>query len=594
MAYGNGDVWMIGDFTALRPPGTASGTDERPADYFAALKASTGAPDPAIDDTHVFSGQSSGLPLTNGAVAVSPDGSTVYVGGSFTSVDGQPRDHLAAFSTSTGVLLPWNPDVGGKVSAIAARGDVVYIGGSFARVGGVAVGSNFAALDATSGAPLSWGTGTPPSFDDTVDALAVNSDGSQVVVGGYFSHVDGLAQSPDGTTIYNKAAIIGGVTSTTPGALEPMPADAAAVPPGIDTDRVNGCSSDVKDIVLDSGIAYLADEGTGIGCFDGTWAVRLRNGSLKWVNRCLGATQAIEVVGDYLYKGSHAHDCASKNTNGDPANFPQLPHHAVRHLLSESLSNGFLGPWYPNTNAGPNLGPRAMATDGSQLYVGGDFTTVNGKAQQGIARFTDTNDSATPRPLPPSVTSVQTGVVAVTALAPVDRDDPDLVMELFRKGGSSPIASKAVESLFWRQPVVRWTLTGQSPGSRPIFEVRAVERYGSYASPLSSPATVRVDCGRPSFVRAGIVSIGVERDRHHSRHVRVRVCAARAMRISFDVTRGHHVLARRRARMVRAGNHTVTLAIKRRVSKGHARARIEFFRAAHHRVVHRSVYLPKR
>ena len=215
------------------------------------------------------------------------------------------------------------------------------------------------------------GLGDTPSFDDTVDALAVSSDGSQVVVGGYFSHVDGLAQSADGTTVYNKAAIVGGVTSSTPGALEPMPADGMAVPPGTDSARINGCSSDVKDVVISGGVAYLANEGTGIDCFDGTWAVNLGGGSLKWVNRCSGATQAVEVVGAYLYKGSHTPRLPVAATPTAIRELPQVAHHAVRHLLSENLSNGFLGPWYPNTNAGPNLGPRAMATDGRQLYVGG-------------------------------------------------------------------------------------------------------------------------------------------------------------------------------------------------------------------------------
>jgi hypothetical protein len=29
-----------------------------------------------------------------------------------------------------------------------------------------------------------------------------------------------------------------------------------------------------------------------------------------------------------------------------------------------------------------------MATDGTNLWVGGEFTTVNNKAQQGLTRFT--------------------------------------------------------------------------------------------------------------------------------------------------------------------------------------------------------------
>jgi fibronectin type 3 domain-containing protein len=503
MAYGNGDIWMVGDFTTLRPPGDALGTGEQPADYFAALKASTGAVDPAIDDTHTFAGQPAGsLPLTNGSVAVSPDGSTVYVGGSFTSVDGQPRDHVAAFSTTTGALTSWNPDAGGPVSAIATSGDVVYLGGAFAKVGGVARADLAAVSSTGTGAVLSWGSGTQPGTDNTVDALAVTADGSQVVAGGYFDQVDGLTQSADGTTTYNKAVIIGGIGSASAGDLEPMPAD-TTVPPGTDSNN-DGCVSDVKDVVISAGVAYFADEGTGGGCFDGTWAVTLSDGSLVWVNRCLGATQVVEVVGNYLYKGSHAHDCQENNTNGpvsnDPANFPQVPENQARHLLSENLSNGYLGPWYPFTNAGPNLGPRAMATDGSQLYVGGDFTLVNHVGQQGIARFTTTNDYPTPKPAAPVAVSAGPGAVNVYAQAPVDLDDVDLTMELFRDAGTTPIASTKVTSYFWQQPVVGFTDSGLALGSQHTYRVEAVETYGTGSSPMSAAsAKVTVSNGSTGY-----------------------------------------------------------------------------------------------
>ena len=69
-------------------------------------------------------------------MAVSPDGTTVYVGGSFTTVDGKPRNHIAAFSTTTGALLSWNPDVERPGRPIATFGNNVYIGGSFTKVSG--------------------------------------------------------------------------------------------------------------------------------------------------------------------------------------------------------------------------------------------------------------------------------------------------------------------------------------------------------------------------------------------------------------------------------------------------------------------------
>jgi len=502
MTYANGDIFMVGDFTSLRPPGDALGTGEVSSPYFGALNASTGALDPAIQ-THVFAGQTSGLPLTHGVVAPSPDGSTIYVGGAFTTVDGQPRNHIAAFSTSTGALLPWAPNVSAAVNAIAAVGNVVYIGGSFAKVNKTAVGPDLAALSASTGAIVPWGSGTGPSTDNTVDAMAVTPDGSQVVIGGYFDQVDGLTQSADGTTRYNKAAIIGGVTSATPGALEPMPADNVAVPLGTSKAPVNGCSSDVKSAVISNGVVYLGDEGTGGGCFDGVWAANLSNGSLVWVNRCLGATQILAVIGNYVYKGSHAHNCQENNTNGpvsnDPANFPQVATNQARHLLSLNTSNGFLGPWYPFSNAGTNLGPRAMATDGSQLYVGGDFTTMNHVGQQGIARFTPTSDYPTPKPDGPVAVDAGPGTVNIYAVPPVDLDDTQLTMELFRDGGSTPIASQTVTSYFWKQPTVVFSDSGLAAGSQHTYQVEAVPTSGSPGSSLSRGATVQVQNGSTSY-----------------------------------------------------------------------------------------------
>ena len=107
--------------------------------------------------------------------------------------------------------------------------------------------------------------------------------------------------------------------------------------------------------------------------------------NLVWQNDCLGATQALVVINGYLFKGSHAHDCAYA-----PGGFPQVSNSSgnlvTYHLLDQSLTDGSLAHWTPSTNA-TVLGPRAMATDGKQLFAGGDFTTVNGKPQQGFARF---------------------------------------------------------------------------------------------------------------------------------------------------------------------------------------------------------------
>src|SRR5205823_4352346 len=74
---------------------------------------------------------------TGGAVnTFAVDGSTVYVGGAFTTVGGAARAGLAAVDTS-GSLTSWNPGAtGGAVNSLAVLGSTIYVGGSFTNLGG--------------------------------------------------------------------------------------------------------------------------------------------------------------------------------------------------------------------------------------------------------------------------------------------------------------------------------------------------------------------------------------------------------------------------------------------------------------------------
>ena len=174
--------------------------------------------------------------------------------------------------------------------------------------------------------------------------IAVAPDDSSVLVGGYFTTV--------GPTSQPQQAI--DATDPTTGINQPWAANIVPYNPP-------ACVSDVKDIVISdvSGTptAYVVAEGTGGGVIDGDFAATVSGGKLLWQSDCLGATQAVEVVGDWLYKGSHAHDCGYA-----PDGFPQVEHSTaatvVTHrLLDQSLVSGVLGHWTPNTN-GNGLGPR--------------------------------------------------------------------------------------------------------------------------------------------------------------------------------------------------------------------------------------------
>jgi hypothetical protein len=247
----------------------------------------------------------------------------------------------------------------------------------------------------------------------------------------------------------------------------------------------------VKDIVVHGTTAYMAAEGTGGGCFDGDFAAHISNGALVWQSDCLGATQSLAIVKGLLYKGSHAHDCAFA-----PGGFPQVAlasgTGSVAHrLLNQSLTDGSLGHWTPNTN-GNDLGPRVMATDGTRLFVGGDFSTVNGRRQQGFARFGPGPDRATPRrPAAPKVISTSRGVDSVSFPAVSTSDVGKLTYAIYRNGRDAPIGKLTATSWPWALPILHYRDAGLRPRSRRNYRITVSDgTRTSRKSSASVPVTV--------------------------------------------------------------------------------------------------------
>jgi hypothetical protein len=85
-------------------------------------------------------------------------GSTLYAGGFFGTVGGTEREHLAAFDAATGALLPWNPNAGGDVDALANDGHTVVAGGQLDSVNGVN-DRYLAAIDTTTGMATNFDLG---------------------------------------------------------------------------------------------------------------------------------------------------------------------------------------------------------------------------------------------------------------------------------------------------------------------------------------------------------------------------------------------------------------------------------------------------
>lgn len=139
------------------------------------------------------------------ALAVSPDGVTVYAGGDFTLIGGEARQHIARLDAvgegdGTGRAIPaWDAGAGNTVHVLNAvdesGNEYLYAGGAFTTVNGV-VRNNLAALDAdalspTYGEALAW----DPAADGAVYAMAMDAAGATVFVGGMFSEISATPAS---------------------------------------------------------------------------------------------------------------------------------------------------------------------------------------------------------------------------------------------------------------------------------------------------------------------------------------------------------------------------------------------------------------
>ena len=137
-------------------------------------------------------------PAANGKVfALVATAGSVYIGGTFTQVDGVPRAELAAISTAGALDPSWHPDAaGGKVLglALSTDGTSVFVGGEFTSLNGSAAWAYFAKLAANGGAIQAWAA--HPGI--VVEAFAVTATRIFMGEDGPGGHVDAY-NLPGGT-----------------------------------------------------------------------------------------------------------------------------------------------------------------------------------------------------------------------------------------------------------------------------------------------------------------------------------------------------------------------------------------------------------
>lgn len=449
----NGRVVAGGEFSQLRPPTGGSGT-VRNVNSLAILDADTGAPDSCQLPALLTGGTASVRALTT-----SPDGNTVYVGGNFSSIGGVNVSRIAAIDPVACTVKPFRATVNGPVYAIAVTANTVYFGGQFTTVGSQPR-QRFAAVNSATGALLPW----IADVELPGRAVTVSPDRTKVAIGGDFFTVNGQASHAIG--------VVDAVTG----------ANVKNYPVGfIHTNSVT------KALSSDATSFYGGAEGTGGGVFDGSFAIDWNTLNERWRDTCLGATQAVLPYEGTLYEASHHHDCSSMN---------EFPDGKRMYFTAQKTDDRTLLGWFPTANdgTGEGIGPRALVvatgktTGGKYLWAGGEFTVINGVAQQGLTRFGSTDTGAPPVP-EVAAEALTSGAIQVRFRSVVDPDDSLLTYRVYRNGSTTPIWTATASSFWWVRPQVTFVDTTATPGTTYSYRVTASD--GGNVSALSGTTSAR-------------------------------------------------------------------------------------------------------
>jgi hypothetical protein len=296
----------------------------------------------------------SGMNSQVNAIAISPNGADVYVGGGFTRAGGIPTNYVARWNAATGAWSALGSGVSSYVSVITINpnGSDVYVGGNFSTAGGISA-NNIAKWNTSTGTWAALGSGVEYMFGAAVvGAIATSPDGSDVYVGGAFTTAGGI---PAGYI-----AKWNSVTSTW-SALG------------------SGLNSSAFAIVLSGTDLYVGGYFTTAGGISANHIAKWNTSTGTWAAFGSGADASVNVIaisGSDIYVGG-----GFTTVDGIPAN-------GIAKWNAITGAWSALGSGVANAPSGtPSVLDMAVSPAGSDIYVVGNFTTAGGMSSRYVARW---------------------------------------------------------------------------------------------------------------------------------------------------------------------------------------------------------------
>jgi hypothetical protein len=283
--------------------------------------------------------------------ALATNGVRIYVGGDYASINGTPRENLAAVNLSGG-LVSWRADASNQVRALTIAGPVLYAGGQFGFINGVRR-TRLAAMDLSVTAQegnatlMDW----TPKANRSVRTISELQNGD-IVVAGQFTQMKEQVPSAewDDSILY--------IQSLTP---------ATAAAPG----RFEPWAEHTKDFIWDT---VVIPDGRVVvgrgGVAGGSVEAYQPNGVQTWHHGANGDVQAVGYANGQVIAGGHF----SNIGGGGPTEPPEGTH--IPRLVAYNPMGGALDTsWQPWPDSAK--GVWALLGTSDKLLVGGDFTTMN-------------------------------------------------------------------------------------------------------------------------------------------------------------------------------------------------------------------------
>ncbi len=316
--------------------------------YFARVNKSDGSLDTGFD-----------LEIDYSVSSIAISGDYIYIAGEFEEVLGEERIRLAKIHKTNKTLdATWLPTSDGTINLIVIDGNDIYLGGSFYTIKGTKR-QGFAKVNNTNGNVEAYNLKIGNSYGGSkVNIYTIAINGTDMYIGGYFNY-----GNVKNATRLAKISMVDGT---------------------IDENwnwDFNG--SPIQAIATDGTYIYVAGSSGSIapGINARFPRINILTGipDEDWSGYASNTIYGLHVSGDYIYLGG-----GFTHVQGENGNI------ARNRVARIQLSTGNVDAWNPNANNTV----QSFVVDGSDIYVGGQFTTIGGQSRDRLAKLNNTTGAA--------------------------------------------------------------------------------------------------------------------------------------------------------------------------------------------------------